>query len=293
MLVADIKGWLNGCMRRNIRLTFVLTMGLLIACSASKPKPSQEAQKRVVSLDPSVTSVIKALGRDAWLVGVTKHCDIRGVSIVGDMRPRIARIVSERPDLVVSGTYGFNASDLAALRAANLPLLTFPATQLADFRRAVLLLGDALDAKAPAKALVTRLDDALARARKRQPKQAPRILLVYGADAGYVYTSGGGDHVTELVEVVGAKNAARGGPVTKRVSLSQAVALAPEIILHVAPDARFPTETKAKAFWRHLKSIPAVRHDRVYLWPDNSLARRGAALPKTVSNLSMLVGGVE
>ncbi len=285
----SLKGWLNESMRRIPPLLCILLIWFVASCGAPEPGGGRTPEKRVISLDPSVTSIILALDRDSWLVGVTKHCAVKGVPVVGDMRPRLARIVALRPDLVISGAYPYNTKDLDAMRAANLPLLSFPSTHLVDFRRGVKLLGKTLDAQDAANALIARLDREMDRARRNPPAQRPRVLLVYGLDAGYVYTSGGGDHVMELLALVGAENAAHGGPVTKRLSLSQTVALAPDLILHVSPDGRFPTQATVRAFWGRLTSIPAVKQGRIFLWTDNSLARRGAHLPETIARLSAVI----
>ena len=71
---------------------------------------------RVVSLAPSITETIYALGRGDWLVGVTDVCDYpppaRGLPKVGGIAaPNLEQIVRLRPDLVFATAEG-NARDL-------------------------------------------------------------------------------------------------------------------------------------------------------------------------------------
>ena len=71
---------------------------------------------RLVSLAPSITETVYALGRGDWLVGVTAVCDYpapaRALPRVGGMAaPNLEQIVRLRPDLVLATAEG-NARDL-------------------------------------------------------------------------------------------------------------------------------------------------------------------------------------
>ena len=64
------------------------------------------APRRVVSLAPSVTETVFALGLGDRLVGVTSHCDYpaaaRKIAPVGGfLNPNIESIIARRPDLVI------------------------------------------------------------------------------------------------------------------------------------------------------------------------------------------------
>ncbi|MFT7580330.1 MAG: ABC-type Fe3+-hydroxamate transport system substrate-binding protein [Myxococcota bacterium] len=66
-------------------------------------------------------------------------------------------------------------------------------------------MGARLDRETAAAALVKSVDDALNDARTRAKKRGPlRILWVYVVDRGTVITSGGGDHLSEVLDAVGA-----------------------------------------------------------------------------------------
>ena len=66
---------------------------------------------RIVSLVPSVTEVLFALGAEARLVGVTDFCDYPPAarakpSVGGMVNPNLEAIVSLRPDVVIATTEG-------------------------------------------------------------------------------------------------------------------------------------------------------------------------------------------
>jgi ABC-type Fe3+-hydroxamate transport system substrate-binding protein len=91
------------------------------------PKP-----RRVVSLVPSLTEAIAATDR-ALLAGATDWCthpgDLDVPRVGGTKWPDVARVLELRPDLVVANAEENRDEDVAALRAAGVPVwMTAPAT---------------------------------------------------------------------------------------------------------------------------------------------------------------------
>lgn len=247
---------------------------------------------RVVSLAPSLTQMAVGLGRGDRLVGVTRYCDAPGVPVVGDARPQVERVLAARPDLVLAPRFASVAGDLAGLRAQGLDVLELPLERVDDARQAMLALGERLDAREQAKAMVAALDTALvgARAEAAARTTRPGVLLVYEVADGYVYTTGGGDHLAEVLDAVGAKNVAAGGALTARLPLEGVEAMAPDIVLHVAPSPRFGDDAAALAYWQAAAPrLPAVGRRQVFVWPDGALATHGPGLAAAITRLSGLV----
>lgn len=105
---------------------------------------------RVVSLVPSLTEAVAALGRAPVLVGVTRWCEVGApdgaTRIGGTKNPDVAAVVALLPDLVLANTEENRAEDLDALRAAGLAVHeTFP-RRVADVAPMLRDLGRVLDA---------------------------------------------------------------------------------------------------------------------------------------------------
>ncbi|WP_308120204.1 helical backbone metal receptor [Streptomyces bambusae] len=92
---------------------------------------------RVVSLVPSLTEAVAHSAPPGLLVGVTDWCThpagLDAVRIGGTKNPDVPAIVALRPDLVVANEEENREADLAALRAAGLPVLV---TGIRDLRQA-------------------------------------------------------------------------------------------------------------------------------------------------------------
>jgi ABC-type Fe3+-hydroxamate transport system substrate-binding protein len=126
---------------------------------------------RVVSLCPSLTELVFALGRGEALVGRTKFCihpaeEVGKVPRVGGTKnPKVERILALGPDLVLANVEENRREDIAALEQAGLAChVSFPRTVEATAEM-VRSIGAALGAAAEAEALAGAIEAALARVR--------------------------------------------------------------------------------------------------------------------------------
>lgn len=112
---------------------------------------------RVVSLVPSLTDAVAALGRAEWLVGVTEFCTDGApddaVRLRGTKNAHIDAAVALQPDLVLANPEENRGEHLERLAAAGIEVLApFPRT-VAEVDSLLAELGAALDADAVAGAL--------------------------------------------------------------------------------------------------------------------------------------------
>src|SRR2546428_4753205 len=107
--------------------TFVDDLGRRV--SLSKPP------RRIVSLAPSVTEVLFAVGLDAEVVGVTTFCDYPAQAKtkpkVGAAIPNLEAILGLKPDLVVAGD-NIRPDVLAKLEQLKIPVFVLFAKTLED-----------------------------------------------------------------------------------------------------------------------------------------------------------------
>jgi len=276
-----------------LALTSALLISLTLgACGRSAP-PREAPAPRVVSLVPAATATLRQLDREAHLVGVTRYCDAPGVPVVGDMAPPPERILAQEPDLVLVGDYPSQARIRGQLEALGIEVVVLPYVRIGDMIHATRLLGRRLDAAPRAEELASAVEAALGRAAAGHRSPQPvTVLIVYDTEAGHVFTTGGGDHVAEVIEAVGAQNIAAGGPLTTRLGLEVVLARAPEVVLHVAPSPRFPDHAAALRHWAAaLPDLPAVKAGRVHVWPDDRLAQNGPWLAGAIDELMTLLHG--
>lgn len=135
---------------------------------------------RIVSLVPSTTELVAALGRADDLVGVTKYCTVGAPAtaqrVGGTKNPAVATIAALRPDVVLANTEENRPDDLAELRSHGLTVHeTLPKT-VAQARDVVVEIGRVIEREAAARAIAVDIDEAMG-ALSRQPDAARVVAL--------------------------------------------------------------------------------------------------------------------
>lgn len=248
--------------------------------------------RRIVSLVPSVTEIVYALGAEHRLAGVTDFCNYppsaRQKPRVGGMvNPNLEAIVALKPDLVVATTEGNREETFAQLRRLGIPTYLVAAHRMGDMTALVVRLGELTERRDAAAALVARLEQriaAVARAVVRQPR--PRVLYVLWPEP--LIVPGRESLVTELIQLAGGESiTAAEGDSYPRWSLEAAVARAPEVILLADHGAGTGPVDEAK--WRGLTSLPAVRAGRLHRVNGDLMHRYG---PRAVDGLEQLARAI-
>ena len=247
-----------------------------------------EPPRRIVSLVPSVTEILFAIGAQDRLVAVTDFCDFpaeaRAKPRVGGMiSPSLEAIAALRPDVVVVTPAGNREETLAQLGRLRIPVFGVNAESVREVLDLVDRLGRLAGRVPQADALVGAL-----RARVRQvsdrvaPLAKPRVLYVLWPEP--LIVPGRGALVTELIELAGGRSvtaaAATGYP---RYSTEAAVAQAPEVIV-LARHGHQSMPMNGDA-WRRFTALPAIRSRRLHTVDGDVFHRYG---PRVVDGLEQL-----
>ena len=247
---------------------------------------------RIVSLVPSVTEVLFALGAEARLVGVTDFCDYppaaRGRPSVGGMvNPNLEVIVALRPDLVIATTEGNREETFTQLKRLGVPTYLVAAHRVSDVTDLIARLGALTGSQHAAAPLLRRLEQRVAAVtRAVAPLPHPRVLYVLWPEP--LIVPGREALVTELIRLAGGQSVtADEADAYPRLSLESAVARAPEVILLANHGAN--TGPIDEERWRRLTSLPAVRAGRLHRVEGNLVHRYG---PRVVDGLELLARAI-
>src|SRR2546422_1755818 len=128
-----------------------------------------KAPRRIVSLAPSVTEILFAVGLDAEVVGVTTFCDYPAQAKtrpkIGAAIPNLEAILGLKPDLVVAGD-NVRPDVLAKLEQLKIPVFVLFAKTLEDVLGHISTIGRMVGHEPEARRLVQGLRDRLAEDRK-------------------------------------------------------------------------------------------------------------------------------
>jgi iron complex transport system substrate-binding protein len=233
---------------------------------------------RIVSLAPSATSILCAIGARRALVGVTKWCadvaDVDGLPQLGDCwrLESVDEILALRPTLVI-GSVPFKQETVAKLLEQPLNFLAKNPRSLADIERDILLLGRIAGRVSASQRLIARMRREFASIRRKAAVRKQRARVYCEAWPNPRISSP--PWVAELVAIAGGQSIV---PPGEKVTDEQVAAAHPDVIvLAWAATAAKADAQKAYdiAAW---KDAPAILNRQVHVISDELLNTPGPPL---------------
>lgn len=231
------------------------------------------AHPRVVSLVPSVTEDLFAVGAGDQVVGVSAYTDYppraKRLPVIASFSSiATERVVALHPDLVM----GIEAQDRLAgdVRRAGLRVVLMKDDSFEDIFGNLRVVGEMTGHAAEAGALIRALRGRTAELQRtvRPRARKPSIFVVLGNAP--IFTVGKGSYIANLIALAGGRNAAAdvNAPYA-RYSAEALVARQPDALV-VDPDVRL-NDVLAQPPWSALR---AVREHRVFTLPDAAILER-------------------
>ena len=251
------------------------------------PAPPQ----RLISLLPSITESVCALGACARLVGVDRYSNfptsvLQLPQLGGLDDAQVEHIVALRPDVVLAAR---SARVVDRLEALGLKVVVVQAETHAEVRTALALLAQLLGEPARAEALWRGIQTDLARAAQRVPP-AWRGKRVYFEVASTPYAAGTSSFIGETLTRLGLGNivGADLGPFPK---------LNPEFVVRAQPDvlmaaARNAAEMPGRPGWDRLRALKAGQLCAFAEAPYDVLVRPGPRLGEAALKLADCIAGL-
>jgi iron complex transport system substrate-binding protein len=273
----------------------VIALGVAImACVAgcdTGVRPIAGGPIRIVSLVPSVTETLFALGAGPEVVGVSQYCDyppeVTKLPKVGDfIAPNMEAIVALRPTLVVGVATASDQRQIDALKALGIPALMVNDDSVAEVEGNILTIGDRIGRRTEAERLLATIRAQIAAVERRlSGTQRLSVLMVVGHDPLVVV--GSGTYLDELLTLAHGENIGEATEQTwPRLSLEYLMAVGPQVIL----DGQMGSERSVpSSYWARYPSIPAVREDRVRGYPIDLMDHPGPRIAMALETIARLI----
>ena len=244
--------------------------------------------RRIVSLNPATTELFFALGAGDRLVGRT-HFDLyppaaQTVQDLGSaIPPNVESVLGVRPDLVMLYASSSNRDAATRLHGAGVPTLTLRIDHIADFRRAVSILGRVIGDTARATLVADSVSRTLERVRVAMQGK-PRLTAFWKAWDSPVIAIGGGSFLSELVDIAGGKNVYGDDPRPAfDVTIEDVVRRDPDVVF-AGPESG--ERMRSAPAWRALR---AVREGRILIVDTMLVGRPGVRLGEAAVSLARLL----
>ena len=281
---------------QTVAAIFVAALGLVLA---QTPRP-----QRIISIVPSVTQILFAIGAESQLVGIGSFDKLPDdyeragelARVGGLLDPDMERIFTLRPDLVV--LYESHVDQRQQLERAGIPVLGYEHAGLADISQTVRRLGVLTGRTVQAETIADRMDAGLASIRARVddlPK--PRTLLVFSREPlalRNIYASGGIGFLHDMLDAAGGENvfADIKSENVAQVSSEAILAAAPDVIIEIRYAAEvLPEEIvdDERDVWRRLSTLPAVRSGRIHFVTGSRFVVPGPGVTAATEELARVL----
>jgi iron complex transport system substrate-binding protein len=164
-----------------------------------------KAPTRVVSLAPSITEMLFALGLDEQIVGVTEFCDFPAAASVkpkiGYANPNLESLLALRPDMVVAPREFHRANVLAKLDELKIPVFLLEASSLENIFSHIHQLGRIFDRSTTAHAMTQAMRQRMAEISSRA-EHLPRTRVLYVINSQPLITVGPGSYIHQMIGLV-------------------------------------------------------------------------------------------
>ena len=249
--------------------------------------PEIPACKRIVSMAPSLTEVLFALGLGESVVGVTRYCDYPPEAktksqVGGFLDPNYEAILSLVPDLVVLlQEQAETEKYLAEMGLSTLPLNHSSVTGIIN---SIATIGETCGAADKARHLVNDLEARIARVRAKTAElPRARVMVAIGRNLnetslGNIYISGRDGFYDQLLELAGGTNVYRRRTIALPAISAEGIQnLNPQVIIDIAPavgQAARQAENPIRA-WEFAAGVDAVKNHKVYVFGEGYGVRPG------------------
>ena len=251
-----------------------------------------KAPARVVSLAPSITEMLFALGLDEQIVGVTDFCNFpvaaKAKAKVGYANPNLESLVALRPELIVAPREFHRANVLAKLEELKIPVLLLEATSVESIFSHIHTLGRIFDRSTEAHAMTAAMRSRMAELTARTEHLA-RVRVLYVINSQPLITVGPGSYIHQMIGLAGGLNiAAEAKAPYPRLTMETVLKEDPEILLFPRGSVETVSRSEQEA-WRRWTTVTAVRESRLREVSADALNRPG---PRVMEGLEALARAI-
>lgn len=245
---------------------------------------------RIVSLAPSNTEILFALGLDDRIAGITDFCNYPEnaklkQSVAGFMTPDLEKLVMVSPDLVLAESI-HEKTVLPSLEKVGLTVIVLSANTMDEIISNITLVGQVTGSSAAASRLTQQLSGRIKAVTSKTAgltaAERPRVMNVIWHDP--IWTMGGKTYINDLITMAGGDNIFSADFEKSRiVSPESIVSKNPQVIIvtGMTNSADATANSLKQQEWMH--ATDAIKNNRVYTLSDSNLVQRPG--PRVVDGL--------
>ncbi|MBW1988367.1 MAG: ABC transporter substrate-binding protein [Deltaproteobacteria bacterium] len=273
------------------------------AVDSKLPRASGPVPSRIITMAPSITEIVFALGQGHRVAGVSDFCTyppeaLEKPSVGGHLNPNTERITVLGPDLVI--LQGKSEKTARFCEKRGIPMLFVDMDSIPTIYKGIRTIAKTLSCVDRGEALIRDIQARLDEVKKRiAGKKRRSVFICIGREPGGVaslYTTGGNSFVSQLVEIAGGDNIfADVNHPYPEASKEVLIRRAPEVILDIRLGRDISPEQaqKLKAAWKVLRGVPAVENGEIHVLTRDFLLVPGPRVGLATQRFAEVLHGEE
>jgi iron complex transport system substrate-binding protein len=249
--------------------------------------------QRIVSVAPSVTEILFALGLGSRVAGVSVYCQfppeaLKKEKIGGYINPSLEKIVALKPDLVIGIAEGDLKSFVDKLAGLKIPVYIANPQNVSEVLNSIQKIGEATFSSPAAGKVVAGMKERIQGIQSRV-RGRPQFRVLHILNFDPLISAGKGTFVDDLIRLAGGRNLAEKAQGRyPRFSMEEVLAQDPEVILLASMKSQDPM-SEQRQWWERWKTVSAVKHNRIYVL-DSDLIHRPS--PRIVDGLEQVARAI-
>ncbi|HWR60747.1 MAG TPA: cobalamin-binding protein, partial [Clostridia bacterium] len=250
--------------------------------------------ERIISLSPSNTEILFALGAGTKVVGVTSYCDYpeeaKKVEQVGTFDgPNMELIRKAQPDVVLAGYIQEEA--VKALENMGITVIVTEAESFEAIYKSIEIIGQITGTEAKADEIITGMKDKIAEIQeKTKGKEKPVVFYVVWADP--LTTAGSKTFINDVIKTAGGINVAEKVEGWASYSTEQLMQDNPEILVAALHSTDRGMNKEDLSKHKIFSKLECVKAGKVYVMPDdNVISRPGPRIVQAIEEMQSVFYG--
>ena len=245
---------------------------------------------RIISLAPSITEILFALGLNEEIEAVTDFCDYpEAVSkrprVGGFINPNIEKIVSLKPDLIIAIRDGNRMGTIDRLNELAFPVYVVDPKSFDGVITTLQNIGDIVGRQENSKNIVNEI-----KAKREKTailtRSLPRPKVFFQIGYLPMITVGKGSLADELIRLAGGRSISENESLNyPPYNIEIVLQKAPQIIIMSSMESKRDYSSLIK-MWQNWKSIPAVKRNAIHIVDSNIVDR---PTPRIVGGLEAML----
>ncbi|AIS51514.1 ABC-type Fe3+-hydroxamate transport system, periplasmic component [Thermoanaerobacter kivui] len=237
----------------------------------------EKEPQRIVSLAPSITELIYALGAGNKVVGVTDFDnyppEVKDVPKVGGFKgPNIEAITAQKPDIIFASTLS-GKEQMESLEKMGIPVVMLEAKNIDQIYQSIKLIGQITGTEKKGEELIKEMQDKIKEINDKV-KDLPKVSVFYLVSLDGNWTAGKGTFIDELINLAGGENVADDVNGWAQYSVEELVKKNPDVIIASSMGGKVNIEDIKKM--AGYKDTNAVKNGKVFVVSNDDIISRAS-----------------